>query len=1222
MRRSLLGIVAAAALIAPLLTAVPASAADPLPNGLSSRTAAGSCWEAKQNYPSSADGVYWLLTPALKAPEQFYCDMTTDGGGWVLVGRGREGWKGQYNGLRTPAILRDTVDGPSAFRTAQLPAKTVDALLNNGAVSALPDGIRFRRAKTIDGSQRQEVRFTMPKRDRWVWTFRAEHQVGTFNFDGVTGSGGQTANFGTDSTFRRVDTAIPSTQGYVGGFAYGSQVRGSTSASSYLWSNTEGLGAARPFTQIYLRPKLTIAGMTFPTIPNSGAPAETLRAIPESDAMPTVWGVAGLANGTDGELNTEVSAFGQVGNRVYVGGNFATVQRTLTSTGTSRVAQPFLAAFDVNTGEFISGFRPVLNNQVKAIVGLPDGRLAVGGHFTTVNGAPRASFVVLDAATGATSGWQVDAENRTTGGVSQVRGFSQVGNWLYMSGAFTHLVPSAGSTASAWNGARINLTTGRPDTDWNPSFNGTSVGIEAAPAGDRAYFSGYFRSSGNVPTISASAIQTTAGANVVQPVWAPKFSKSGTDASGNVTGNVWQLGIAEAGGKVWLGGSEHSLFTYGRSAFDRQSGNITKNGGDFQTVEAAGSLVFAGCHCGDFTYSNAFAWSGVGTDWTQADNINLLGAWDAATGAYVPEWNPIMQARRGFGAWASFVDSRGNLWTGGDYKYSTRAGEVNQWSGGFVRFAPRDTVAPQTPGNFSAAPAGSMKTLTWSASTDDGGSVQYEVIRENKVVAVTSALETQVPVESGLVRYFVRAIDTAGNRSATSPVLVVAPPDASELSFIASGASWKWRFDSATLPSNWRAVGFDDSAWSSGSSVLGFGTTAIATNIADGAPAPRPLSAQFRRAFNVTDRSTIVNGQVSVIADDGVIVYVNGTEVGRANLGTGTVSQGSYATSAPRSPAAASSRYVFNVPTSVLVEGQNVVSASTHMNYRSTPDATFDLRFTAERGDAPNVPAAPAAPVVTATSVTTTAASISWVHDPDSAVVEYRVSRDGAPVGTIAAPQSSFAADGLSPDTEYKFVVVAVDSFGQQSGPGSVTLRTAASPVDPVDPTVKFVESGADWTWRYESTPLPADWNAPSFDDAAWKHGASLLGLNTPGQATDIAVGAPSPRPLSAQFRTSFNVGAPSDFATASLTVIANDGVVVYVNGTEVGRSNLPAGNLTQNSYATAAPRSTTAAASRATFEIPVALLVAGTNVIAASTHANYRSSTDLSFDLALSGTR
>ena len=54
-------------------------------------------------------------------------------------------------------------------------------------------------------------------------------------------------------------------------------------------------------------------------------------------------------------------------------------------------------------------------------------------------------------------------ENRLVGGVVQVRGFDTQDGKLYMSGEFTHLTGSSAPTASAWNGAKVDLATGAPD---------------------------------------------------------------------------------------------------------------------------------------------------------------------------------------------------------------------------------------------------------------------------------------------------------------------------------------------------------------------------------------------------------------------------------------------------------------------------------------------------------------------------------------------------------------------------------------------------------------------------------------------------------------------------------------------------------------------------------------------------------------------------------------
>lgn len=1041
--------VSLAAVVAGLLVPVAATAAtEPAPDGLSQETAAASCWEIKQNDPDAADGVYWLVTPELVYPQQFFCDQTTDGGGWVLIGRGREGWKEGYNGLRTPQEISATPSGTAAFKTAQLPATTVDGLLNGERPDALPDGVRVHRAADAAGTSWQDVNLHVAQRDRWVWTFGAVHRMGDFAFGATpnsvaaTGSGGTTSSFGTDEAYNRVHFDQAATHQYLMGWAYGSSITGSIDASSYLWA-PDGQGSARPFAQAYLRPQLRLADLDFGSVPATGTPASTLPAIPHSGAVKTTWGVSGLANGAAGENNVEVAAFGETAGKVFVGGNFRFVQQT--RDGAGQVEQPYLASFDVATGEWVSTFRPVLDGQVKAIQALPDGRVAIGGQFTTVNGVAQAGLAFLDPETGELDGWQVTAEDRNAGGPAYIHALDVQGDDLYVAGAMTHLT-AVGSTTSAstWNGGRINLATHEPDTAWNPFLNGTSMSVDASDRGDRVYFSGYFRTKEGVSTPSAVALQTTAGAPLADPLWTPQFSKVTINADGTYTGNIWQLGVKEVGDRIWLGGSEHSLVSYDRDTFERLSGSITRAGGDFQTVQTNGSIVVGGCHCGDYVYHDSYSYTDTQDGWSEADKINLMGAWDAKTGAYIPDWSPTVQARAGYGAWASFFDSTGTLWVGGDFDTSLLADQSAQWSGGFIRFAPRDATAPTTPGALSAAPdaTGEKATLSWGSATDDGG-VTYEVLRGSRVIASTTSRSYAVPVTADPVDYVVRARDAVGNRSASTAMLTVqaeqsapaplpvtgltsvpgetsvalswtaaaegtaatsyeiardgvvvgtvtAPattftdtgltaatgytytvvakdadgqastavsaevtttakpvPDTTPVS-IPAGSTWSWRYSADPLPADWNTVGFDASGWSTGAAVFGRGYTKATTDIDPAKLPAKPVSAQFRTAFTVKDAVTVKDGTVSVIADDGVVVYLNGVEIGRAGMAPGTVTATTTATASPASPAAGKKRVTFTVPAALLTEGTNVIAASVH-GKTTASDLSFDLALTMPR---------------------------------------------------------------------------------------------------------------------------------------------------------------------------------------------------------------------------------------------------------------------------------
>ncbi len=908
----------------------------PAPDGRSAVTAAASCWEIKQLNPSAPSGTYWLVTPELSAPDQFYCDQTTTGGGWVLVGRGREGWSDTAEGRGTPAEVAGIITGTAAFSPRQLSTKVITGLVNGRSISSVGKNIMLRRATNTSGTSWQDSTFSYSSpRNEWAWAFNNEQRVSSWTIGSVSGTGGYTSSFGSGTGLNRIETIADASHGkWMNGFGYGSSTTGSTDSSSYVWSPSSTSGYARPFTQVFIRPQFR-SSEVFTAIPDSGTSKREIAPVAESFALPTVWGVAGLGAGPSSkEGSNEVSAFAEGNGVVYVGGNFTRVQRS--SNGSGQVAQSYLAAFNVRTGEWISTFRPTFDNQVKSLAVLPDGRVAAGGYFASVNGRSAPGFVVLDPSTGATdTTFTTRVVNALTGRVPVVRSLDVQGSWLYLGGEFTHL--ASGSTQLyARSAGRVSVTNGTP-ANWNPEFNGSVVSLDASSRGDRVYYAGYFTTSRGTSAAKGAAI-TTDTASVVP--WTINFA--------NATAN-YQQAVKEVGNRVWIGGAQHMLFSYDRANMAELSTNITKSGGDFQAISSDGTTVYGGCHCFQAVYVGAKTWSNVGTAWTQAAKINSLGGWDSATGAFKAQFSPTVSQRAGAGAWALFNDSTGVTWAGGDYSASTRSGWVKQWSGGFVRFTPNDATAPTAPSALTASAGSTGVTLNWAGSTDNRGSLTYEVIRYDRVVAATTSRTVTLPSAPSTTKYFVRATDPSGNRSASTAAVTAGtattppppPPPAASGTLVATGSTWSYYFSGTAPTGNWNTTGFDSSGWTTGAAPLGWGQSQLGTTLT--APDPKPVTSYYRKSITIADASTVASVILSARADDGIVVYVNGVEVLRRNIDAGAVTSTTYANTAVSASTAVANPISVTVPGSAFVSGTNTITAEVHSNYRSTSSHSFEL---------------------------------------------------------------------------------------------------------------------------------------------------------------------------------------------------------------------------------------------------------------------------------------
>lgn len=112
------------------------------------------------NVRARTNGAYWVK-PDSSPAFQVYCDMENDGGGWTLIGKGREGWTWDNVGQGTVA---DLVQNPDSNTVSTLPATTIDALVGNKAISTLSGAVRVYR-HGVD----QDWIFNYPTMTGWDW---------------------------------------------------------------------------------------------------------------------------------------------------------------------------------------------------------------------------------------------------------------------------------------------------------------------------------------------------------------------------------------------------------------------------------------------------------------------------------------------------------------------------------------------------------------------------------------------------------------------------------------------------------------------------------------------------------------------------------------------------------------------------------------------------------------------------------------------------------------------------------------------------------------------------------------------------------------------------------------------------------------------------------------------------------------------------------------------
>jgi hypothetical protein len=166
---------------------------------------------------------------------------------------------------------------------------------------------------------------------------------------------------------------------------------------------------------------------------------------------------------------------------------------------------------------------------------------------------------------------------------------------------------------------------------------------------------------------------------------------------------------------------------------------------------------------------------------------------------------------------------------------------------------------------------------------------------------------------------------------------------------ITKGANWKYNDGGALPAADWNMPGYSDASWNSGNAQLGYGDGDETTTVGYGSDANNKyVTTYFRKNFSV-DNHTLYNGlKISLLIDDGAVIYLNGTEILRKNMPDGTIN---YSTLSNVSVGGTDeTTYIdYDIPSGSLVDGNNTIAVEVHQANATSSDISFDMQLNATK---------------------------------------------------------------------------------------------------------------------------------------------------------------------------------------------------------------------------------------------------------------------------------
>jgi hypothetical protein len=114
-----------------------------------------------------------------------------------------------------------------------------------------------------------------------------------------------------------------------------------------------------------------------------------------------------------------------------------------------------------------------------------------------------------------------------------------------------------------------------------------------------------------------------------------------------------------------------------------------------------------------------------------------------------------------------------------------------------------------------------------------------------------------------------------------------------------------------------------------------------------------------------------------------------------------------------------------------------------------------------------------------------------------------------------------------------------------------------------------LINTSTSWKYNDKGLNLGTTWYSTTYSDATWSSGIAPLGYGLTGITTTVGFGPSSTnRYTTTYFRKSVTITTPaSKYSRITLNIKRDDGVVVYINGIERFRSNMPTGTITNSTF-------------------------------------------------------